>query len=62
MNRPILTGTTQRLASFSIGMLVANFVVALIVDQFGVPLHQNVVASGTLALATGVNLLVSKYM
>lgn len=51
----------KRVASLSIGLLLANFLVALIVDQFGYPLHPNVIASGALLMATVTNKLVSKY-
>jgi hypothetical protein len=54
-------GNGKRFASAGIGALLANFVVALLVDQLRVPLHPNVVATGTIALATSINILVSKY-
>jgi hypothetical protein len=52
----------KRTHAISAGVLVANFFVALIVFQFGVPLHPNVVATGAPLLAAGVNFLVSKYL
>jgi hypothetical protein len=51
-----------RLASVSIGMFAGNFLAAILIDQFGVPAHPNVVVTGTLLLAALVNKLVSKYL
>jgi hypothetical protein len=52
----------ERKTATSIGMLTANLIVAVLVFQFGVPLHPNVVATGTLFVAALTNMLVSKYL
>ena len=52
---------TKRLGTASIGMLLANFIVALLVFQFGMAIHPNVAATGALLFAFIVNFLVSKY-
>jgi hypothetical protein len=52
----------HRIASLSIGMLAANFVVSLCTETFNIPLGPNTIATGTLFLAAVINLLVSKYL
>ena len=54
-------GNGHRLATTSISLLVANFAVALLVDQLQLNIHPNVVVTGTLLLAAIVNKLASKY-
>ena len=54
-------GNKQRLASMSISLLIANFTVALLTDQFHLAIHPNVIATGTLLLIAVTNKLVSKY-
>jgi len=54
-------GNKQRLASASVGLLITNLIVAIVVDQLGVPLHPNVVASGSLLLAAITNKLMARY-
>ena len=61
MKRLLQRGNGKRLMGAGIGMAVANFVVAIVVDQFKVPLHLNVVASGSVLLAAGVNFILGKY-
>ncbi len=62
MKRLLQNGNGKRLMGAGIGMAVANFVVAIVVDQFGVPLHLNVVASGSVLLAAVVNFILGKYL
>ena len=52
----------KRAGSFSIGMVTANFLIAILVDQFGVPVHPNVAGTGALFIAAIVNILVSKHL
>ncbi len=61
MPKLLQNGNRQRLASVGVGMLAANFVVAVVVDQFQIPLHHNVVTTGALLIAAGINILMSKY-
>lgn len=61
MTKLLQNGNKQRLTSIGIGMLVANFLVAVVVDQFQVPLHPNVVTTGALLVAAAVNISMSKY-
>ncbi len=51
----------RRAMSATAGAVVANFIVAVLVDQFGVPLHPNVVATGSVLLATIMNYLLAKF-
>jgi len=57
----VLYDNKERLASVSVGMLVANLVASLLIDQFTVQIHPNVVVSGSLLLAAIINVLVGKY-
>lgn len=50
----------KRAVGTSIGLLAVNFLVAIL-DQYGVELQPNVVATGTLFGAASINILVSKY-
>lgn len=61
MPKLLQNGNRQRLTSIGIGMLVANFLVAVIVDQLKIPLHINVVTTGALLVAAAVNILMSKF-
>jgi len=61
MRKILKDGNGQRLTSASIGLLVANFITYLLVDQFNFQIHPNVAASGALLLAVVVNKVVSKY-
>ena len=61
MRKLLQNGNRQRITSASIGLLTANFVMFLLVDQFGFGIHPNVAASGALLLAAVINKLVSKY-
>ena len=61
MNKLLQNGNKQRGISTGIGLVAANFIVAILVDQFGVPLHANVVATGSLLLAAVINKLVGKF-
>lgn len=61
MKKLLQDGNGHRLASAGAGMLVANFMVALLIDQLQLQLHPNLIVTGTLLLAFMVNKLVSKY-
>jgi hypothetical protein len=52
----------KRATSATMGALVANFVVAVVVYQFGVALDPNVIATGTALLAALTNIALSKYL
>lgn len=54
-------GNGKRLGAAGIGAVVANFIFALVVDQFGVGIHPNVVVTGTSTIVLFTNILVSKY-
>ena len=52
----------ERLTSISIGLLLSNFIVAILIDQFQVPLHPNVIVTGSLLIAAVINKLVGRWM
>lgn len=52
----------KRVVAGGLGALIANFIVAIVVYQFGVPLDPNVIATGTALLAALTNILLSKYL
>jgi hypothetical protein len=61
MRRLLADGRGGRLASVSIGLLTANFVLSILVDQLGYNIHPNTAATGALLLAALINYVVSKY-
>jgi hypothetical protein len=61
MKKLLADGRGGRLASVSIGLLVANFVLSILVDQLGFQIHPNTAATGALLLAAIINYVVSKY-
>ena len=65
MNRRVVSALAsrngKRAGTYTVGFVVANFVVSLLTDQFQIPIHDNVIASGSLAIMVITNLLVSKY-
>lgn len=52
----------KRVGSVSIGMALANFIVAFLVFQLGMDIHPNVATTGALLFAAIVNIIVSKYL
>lgn len=54
-------GTGKRLTAASTGAVVANLIFAVLVDQFGVGIHPNVVVTSTSAIVLFTNIIVSKY-
>jgi hypothetical protein len=61
MNKLLANGRGGRLASVSVGLLTANFVLSILVDQMGYNIHPNTAATGALLLAATINYVVSKY-
>jgi hypothetical protein len=61
MKKILSNGNGHRIAGASIGLLAANLIVSILTDQLGLPLHPNVVASGSLLIAAIINKLMSKY-
>lgn len=61
VNKIFKNGTGKRLTAAGVGAVVANFVFALLIDQFGVGIHPNVVVTGTSAIVLFTNIIVSKY-
>lgn len=61
MRKVLQSPNGKRVASAGIGAALANFTTALLVDQFQLPIHPNVVATGTVVIVVAVNILVSKY-
>ena len=59
--KKFMPGHGKRLGAASAGLVVANFIFALLVNQFGVDIHPNVVASGTGIIMLIVNGITSKY-
>jgi uncharacterized membrane protein YfcA len=61
MKNYLVNGNGHRLAGAGAGFVIANLVLSILVDQWGLALHPNVVANGTLCLAMLINYLVSKH-
>ena len=61
MKKLLKNGNGQRLASVSIGLLIANFIISILVDQLGVGIHPNTAVTGALLLAAVINMVVGKY-
>lgn len=51
----------KRITAGGIGLAVANLFFALLVFQFGIPIHEQVVASGTGVIMILTNALVAKF-
>jgi hypothetical protein len=59
--KKFMNGQGKRLGAAGVGAVVANLIFALLVDQFGIAIHPNVVVTSTSAIVLFTNILVSKY-
>ena len=59
--KKLMNGHGKRLGAAGVGAVVANLVFALLVDQFGIGIHPNVVVTSTSAIVLFTNIFISKY-
>ena len=61
MKKALQSRNGRRVTTYSVGLIVANFVVSLLTDQFELAIHPNTIVTGSLAIMVVTNLVVSKY-